>query len=400
MPGRRRRHRQQVAARRRSRSPARARRTDRAARARAGSRPSPADPDASAHTGSWSNEPRRRSYGRHRAGNLHTGGPRHAGRVADVLTDRRAAEHDARGPRRDAARPAEDELERHGFEGVDIEFDAPSREWSGQLSKPTVNLFLYDLREAESAAHRASGRGPRSSNGRRVETRPPMVMECSYAVTAWTQAVEDEHRLLSQVLAILFAYPAAPRGAPERAARRRLAAVADQGPHRAGQGREVGLLERGRRPVQGLARLRRAALGRVRGAASSVARRSARKPFAPRLDRRPAHGARDAPLRRAGPRQVRASRCPTCGSRCPTRHLGLQQRRRARSRFDRLPPGLHRLLARTADGREADALLEVPGAGVDLVIDGKTSQARIARNGCLSASGLPEGSEARCGHGD
>ena len=40
-------------------------------------------------------------------------------------------------------------------------------------------------------------------------------------------------------------------------------------------------------------------------------------------------------------------------------------------RFDRLPPGRHRLLARTADGREADAQLEVPGAGVDLVIDGK-----------------------------
>ena len=37
-----------------------------------------------------------------------------------------------------------------------------------------------------------------------------MVMECSYAVTAWTQAVEDEHRLLSQVLAILFAYPQIP----------------------------------------------------------------------------------------------------------------------------------------------------------------------------------------------
>jgi hypothetical protein len=42
-----------------------------------------------------------------------------------------------------------------------------------------------------------------------------------------------------------------------------------------------------------------------------------------------------------------------------------------RFRFDRLPPGKHRLLARTADGREADAHIEVPGAGVDLVIDGK-----------------------------
>jgi hypothetical protein len=39
--------------------------------------------------------------------------------------------------------------------------------------------------------------------------------------------------------------------------------------------------------------------------------------------------------------------------------------------FNRLPAGSHRLLARTADGREAVGRLEVPGAGVDLVIDGK-----------------------------
>src|SRR3954467_5056022 len=100
------------------------------------------------------------------------------------------------------------ELERHGFEGVDIAFDAPSREWSGQLSKPTVNVFLYDLREAEGL--RTSEWARSTVGGRTVEGRPPMVMECSYAVTAWTQAVEDEHRLLSQVLGILFAYPEIP----------------------------------------------------------------------------------------------------------------------------------------------------------------------------------------------
>jgi hypothetical protein len=42
-----------------------------------------------------------------------------------------------------------------------------------------------------------------------------------------------------------------------------------------------------------------------------------------------------------------------------------------RFRFDRLPPGIHRVLARTPDGREAGGKIEVPGAGVDLVIDGK-----------------------------
>src|SRR6201991_1877636 len=100
------------------------------------------------------------------------------------------------------------ELERHGFEGVDIAFDAPAREWSGQLSKPTVNIFLYDLREAEGM--RSPEWSSSKATGRVREGRPPMVMECSYAVTAWTQAVEDGHRLLSQVLAILFAFPALP----------------------------------------------------------------------------------------------------------------------------------------------------------------------------------------------
>src|SRR3954465_12842966 len=101
------------------------------------------------------------------------------------------------------------DLERHGFEGVDIAFDAPSREWSGQLSKPTVNIFLYDLREAEGL--RTSEWSRIQRDGRTFEGRPPMVMEGSYGGTAWTQAVEDEPRLLSQVLSVFFAYPEIPQ---------------------------------------------------------------------------------------------------------------------------------------------------------------------------------------------
>jgi len=42
--------------------------------------------------------------------------------------------------------------------------------------------------------------------------------------------------------------------------------------------------------------------------------------------------------------------------------------------FDRLPPGKHRLIARTADGREVSGELAVPGALVDLVLaDGKAT---------------------------
>src|SRR5262249_50584530 len=100
------------------------------------------------------------------------------------------------------------ELERHGFESVEIAFDAPSKEWSGKLTNPTVDLFLYDLREAVDRAE-ASPTEQRG-NGQALVTPPRLHLELTYAVTAWTKAVEDEHRLLSQVLAVLFSYKQLP----------------------------------------------------------------------------------------------------------------------------------------------------------------------------------------------
>src|ERR1700755_2444501 len=96
------------------------------------------------------------------------------------------------------------ELDKHGFEGVEIAFDAPSKEWSGKLTGPSVDLFLYDMREALDRA--SSTPSERRTNGVAVISDPPLQLELTYAVTAWTKAVEDEHRLLSQVLAILYSY--------------------------------------------------------------------------------------------------------------------------------------------------------------------------------------------------
>ena len=30
---------------------------------------------------------------------------------------------------------------------VDVSFDMPNRDWSGRVNRPTLNLFLYDVRE-------------------------------------------------------------------------------------------------------------------------------------------------------------------------------------------------------------------------------------------------------------
>src|SRR3954466_6915078 len=81
------------------------------------------------------------------------------------------------------------ELGKHGFEGVDIAFDAPSKEWSGKLTNPTVDLFLYDLREAVDRGQATMGE---KHNGNGVISTPPSLrLELTYAVTAWTKAVED-----------------------------------------------------------------------------------------------------------------------------------------------------------------------------------------------------------------
>ena len=101
-----------------------------------------------------------------------------------------------------------DELESHGFNGVEVEFDAPTREWAGGRSTPTLNLFLHDLRQA--AETPGDGWREQRSNGSARLVRPPLRVECTYAVTAWTRAVEDEHRLLSQAMAVLLAYEELP----------------------------------------------------------------------------------------------------------------------------------------------------------------------------------------------
>lgn len=100
------------------------------------------------------------------------------------------------------------ELRGQGFDGVDVSFEAPSREWAATLSAPTVAVFLYDLREA--AQHRRMEWAEQRVDNRAWRERPPLILDCSYSVTAWTRAVEDEHRLLSQVLGILLAFSELP----------------------------------------------------------------------------------------------------------------------------------------------------------------------------------------------
>ena len=148
------------------------------------------------------------------------------------------------------------ELARHGFGAANVVFEAPTRDWAATLSAPTVSLFLYDLCEA--AGHRTVEWQPQRVNGGLREQRPPLRFEASYAVTAFTQGVEDEHRLLSQVIGILYAHPALPCGSAvgHAAERLRRRPAGDRGGAGArGTARRV--LVGDRRPVQALRGLQR-----------------------------------------------------------------------------------------------------------------------------------------------
>src|SRR5438132_7414846 len=83
---------------------------------------------------------------------------------------------------------------------ADIAFDAPTKEWSSRRNTPTVDLYLYDIRE-DVERREVMWEDVKDDKGRVTERRPPpRRFKLSYLVTAWTQRPEDEHRLLSAVL--------------------------------------------------------------------------------------------------------------------------------------------------------------------------------------------------------
>jgi hypothetical protein len=93
---------------------------------------------------------------------------------------------------------------------VDVSFDAPDREWSGRLSRPTINCFLYDVRENEEMHEAAWDLSRDTTNGTVTRRQLPLWINTTYNVTVWARAPEDEHRLLWRVLRALAHYRALP----------------------------------------------------------------------------------------------------------------------------------------------------------------------------------------------
>ncbi len=93
-------------------------------------------------------------------------------------------------------------VERIEADGFDISFDVPNRETTARLTRPTLSLFLYHIQENREL--RPAPWEGKLSNGHYQDSRPPVRLECYYLITAWSNEVEDEHRLLTGAARVFF----------------------------------------------------------------------------------------------------------------------------------------------------------------------------------------------------
>ncbi len=92
---------------------------------------------------------------------------------------------------------------------LDISFDIPTRDWSNPVSRPTVNLYLFDVRENRELRELGWEESP-SGDGKVRLKRLPLRIDLSYMVTCWATSTEDQHRLLWHVLETLFRHSPLP----------------------------------------------------------------------------------------------------------------------------------------------------------------------------------------------
>ena len=99
---------------------------------------------------------------------------------------------------------------------VDVSFEPPDRDWSAKLTRPTVNVFLWDIRRSTERARPASRRSSATASSSAAAPLPRV--ELRYLVTAWTSDHGDERALLAGLMRSILAHGEMPGDVPRRRA--------------------------------------------------------------------------------------------------------------------------------------------------------------------------------------
>lgn len=82
----------------------------------------------------------------------------------------------------------------------DVVFEAPTSNWSAQLSRITVSFFLYDVQRSNQPSRSATVRAMEGTPAQRRRPQPMVML--SYLVSAWAGSPRDEHQLLGDLVSL------------------------------------------------------------------------------------------------------------------------------------------------------------------------------------------------------
>ena len=104
---------------------------------------------------------------------------------------------------------------------LNISFESPDNDFpSGIVTTPAVDLFLYDIRENLELRHNEMFFHQVGTTSATEVKREPVLVECSYLITAWSDAVEtaahDEQVIISDVIRALYRYVSIPDTLPNK----------------------------------------------------------------------------------------------------------------------------------------------------------------------------------------
>lgn len=88
---------------------------------------------------------------------------------------------------------------------IDVSFEQPNSDWSARISRPTLNVWCFDIQENV----KLRAMEPRMNRGMSLArtTFRPIRLDVVYLVTAWARKVEDEHQLLWRALGAMAQTP-------------------------------------------------------------------------------------------------------------------------------------------------------------------------------------------------
>jgi len=94
---------------------------------------------------------------------------------------------------------------------VDIAFQMPTRQWEAGISRPTINVYLFDIRENTELRNPNPWVVRQGPGNTAIKIRAEIRMDLTYKIAAFATTVEDEHRLLARTLVTLLQNPVLPQ---------------------------------------------------------------------------------------------------------------------------------------------------------------------------------------------